>query len=252
MLGMCNNVDIVSPKLSLQVTSECHRALLEPLLWQLREERCAHLWQPVLAASPAAESYRVFLQMLTEGRPCTVFTYYLSRGGGEEAVAVGTISPRVVKYFPEDGIPVLGRAYVRQEYRRRSVYAMTLQHRLGQCVDQLGRRLLGVHIGTSSSRVENVFRTNFPGRVIRIGDEDLGESGVVAALLGLTAQFDRQIALPVPGHLMEEHRLLSEYLTHGVNALPLAQARQVLHALKDCQDAYRILDQFLDALQELH
>lgn len=241
----------VDPELSLQVTSECQRSLLEPLLWQLREERCAHLWQPMLAAAPAAESYQVFLRALAQGRPCTVFTYYLRQDGRDEAVAVGTISSRVARYLPEDGIAVLGRTYVRQEYRGRSVYAMTLQHRLDQCAQRWGRRLLGVHLGTSSRRVEAVFRDSFPGRVVRIGEEDLGEAGVVSALLGLSAQFDRQLASPVPPHLAAEHRALTAYLAHGEDALPLTQVRRALHALAGCQDAYRILGQFLGALTDL-
>lgn len=251
-LRILDGVDVVDPKLSLQVTSECHRSLLEPLLWQLREERCAHLWQPILAASPAAESYNVFLRILAQGRPCTVFTYYISLHGREEAVAVGTASSRVARYLPEDGISVLGRTYVRPQYRRHSVYGLMLQHRLDQCANQLGQRLLGVHLGTSSQRVETVFRAHFPGRVIRIGDEDLGKSGVVAALLGLTARLDHQVTLPVPQCLDAEHQLLRAYLAHGVDAVPVAQARRALHALADCQDTYRILDQFFNALTDLH
>ncbi|MBA2672779.1 hypothetical protein [Ramlibacter sp.] len=236
---------------SLRVTTEWHRPLLEPLLWRLREEKCAHLWQPALAAAPAAQAYQVFERMLTGGRPCTVFTYHLPNGGRDEAVAVGTMSPRVARDSPEDGIPVLGRTYVLPEYRGRSVYALVLRHRLGLCADRWGRRLLGVHMGTSSPRVESVFRASFPGRVVRIGDEDIGDAGVVAALLGLTAEFDRQAALPVPPHLAHARRLLGEYLAHGADAVPVAQALPALGTLAGCQDAYRILHQFLAALPDL-
>lgn len=249
---MADTIDAADPRLSLQVTSECRRSLLEPLLLQLREERCAHLWQPVLASVPPTQSYSAFQGALAEGRPCTVFTYYLSRNGREEAVAVGTASARVARYLPEDGISVLGRTYVRPQYRGHSVYAHLLRHRLNHCANDLGQRLLGVHLGTSSARVEAVFRSCFPGRVIRIGDEDLGESGVVSALLGLTAQLDRQVAQPVPAQLRAEHRLLCSYLAHGADAVPAGQARHALHALADCQDAYRILNQFFNAMTDLH
>lgn len=210
------------------------------------------IWQPMLAAFPAADAYRVFLRALEEGRPSTVYTYYLEAEGRPEAVAVGTISPRVARYLPEDGIPVLGRSYVRQEYRGRGVYASMLQHRLQQCVNEFGRHLLGVHMGTSSRRVETVFRTIFPGRVIRIGNEDLGNAGVVAALLGMTVQSDLQVALPVPTHLRAEHRLLRAFLANGANAVSVAQAKQASRALADCHDVYRVLDQFLHALTDLH
>ncbi|HEU0086831.1 MAG TPA: hypothetical protein VFQ77_04165 [Pseudonocardiaceae bacterium] len=236
---------------SLRVTSEWRRSLLEPVLWRLREETCGHLWQPALAAAPASESFHVFVREVTGGRPSTVFTYYLSRDGRDEPVAVATLSPRVSKDSPEDGIPVLGRAYVRPEYRGRSVYALVLGHRLDLCRRRWGRRLLGVHIGTSSVRVETVFRASFPGRTIRLGEEDLGDAGVVTALIGLTAEFDRQTALPVPARLADEHRLLCEYLTHGAAAMPVTAALPALRALAGYRDAYRLLSQFLEALPHL-
>ncbi len=236
---------------SLFVTSEWRRPLLEPLLWQLRERKCGHLWQPALAAAPTSESFRVFEQQVTDGRPTTVYTYYVSQDGHDVAVAVATISPRVASDSPEDGIPVLGRVYVRSEYRGQSVYQMVLRHRLDLCRKLWGERLLGVHIGTSSSKVETVFRTSFPGRTIRLGDEDLGDAGVVTALLGLTSEFDRQLALPVPERLAGEHRLLCEYLARGGGAIPAADVRPALRALAGCQDAYRLLSQFLEAMPNL-
>jgi hypothetical protein len=236
---------------SLRVTSEWRRLLLEPLLWQLREEKCAHMWQPALAAAPASKSFRVFERLVTNDRPSMVFTYYLSRDGRDEPVAVATVSPRVAKDSPEDGIPVLGRAYVRREYRGRSVYALMLCHRLDLCRRQWGRRLLGVHIGTSSPRVEAVFRASFPGRTIRLGDEDIGAAGVATALIGLTAEFDRQAALPVPARLAAEHRLLRDYLAHGADAVPVADALPALRVLAGYRDAYRLLSQFLEALPQL-
>ncbi len=237
---------------SLRVTSEWRRPLLEPLLWQLREEKCAHQWQPALAAAPASESFQVFKREVTGGRPSTVFTYYLSRDGRDEPVAVAMMSPRVAKDSPEDGIPVLGRAYVRPGYRGRSVYPLVLRHRLNLCWRRWGRRLLGVHIGTSSPRVETVFRASFPGRTIRLGDEDLGDAGVVTALIGLTAEFDRQTALPVPARLAGEHRLLCAYLAHGADTMPVADVVPALRALASCRDAYRLLSQLIEALPHLH
>lgn len=236
---------------ALRVTSEWRRPLLEPLLWQLREEKCGHQWQPALAAAPTSESFQVFARQVADSRPTTVFTYYLSRDGRDDPVAVATISPRVARDSPEDGIPVLGRVYVRPEYRGRSVYGLVLRYRLDLCQRRWGRRLLGVHFGTSSSRVETVFRASFPGRTIRLGDEDLGDAGVVTALIGLTAEFDRQTALPVPERLAGEHRLLCEYLARGADAMPVADALPALRSLAGYQDAYRLLSQFLGAMPQL-
>jgi hypothetical protein len=249
--GMLTEPRVSSLAASLRVTSEWRRPLLEPLLWRLREEKCGHQWQPALAAAPASESFQVFEREVTGGRPSTVFTYYLSRDGRDEPVAFATMSPRVARDSPEDGIPVLGRAYVHPGYRGRSVYPLVLRHRLDLCWRRWGRRLLGVHIGTSSPRVETVFRASFPGRTIRLGDEDLGDAGVVAALVGLTAEFDRQAALPVPARLAGEHRLLCGYLAHGADAMPVAHALPALRALAGCRDAYRLLSQFLEALPKL-
>jgi hypothetical protein len=126
-----------------------------------------------------------------------------------------------------------------------------LRHRLDLCRRRWGRRLLGVHIGTASPRVRTVFRASFPGRTIRLGDEDLGDAGVVTALIGLTAEFDRQTALPVPETLASEHRLLCEYLAGGADDMPVADALPALRALAGYQDAYRLLSQFLEAMPHL-
>ncbi|MDG4763210.1 hypothetical protein O7632_03665 [Solwaraspora sp. WMMD406] len=235
----------------LRVTSQWRRPLLEPLLWQLREERCGHVWQPALAAAARSDSFRVFERQITQGRPTTVFTYYLSRDGRDEPVAVATLSPRVARDSPEDGIPVLGRAYVRPEFRGRSVYRLVLRHRLDLCRSTWGPRLLGVHLGTSSPRVAEVFRTTFPGRTVRLGEEDLGEAGTVTALLGLTTDTDRQLALPVPRRLAGAHQLVSDYLAGGSGAVRPAEVVPALRTLADQQDAYRLLGHLLAALPTL-
>lgn len=253
---MFDEVDAYAPRLSectpsLRVTSQWRRTLLEPLLWELRAEKCAHLWQPPLAAAPQAEVFDVFESMMRGGRPSTVFTYYLSREGRDEPVAVAMMSPRVATDSPEDGIPVLGRTYVHPAFRGRSVYAQVLRHRLALCQQQWGQGLFGVHIGTSSPRVEQVFRASFPGRTIRLGDEDIGDAGVVAALMGLTREFDRQLAKSVPGPLVAAHSVARAYLAHGADAVPVAEALPALRALSGCQDAYRLLDQFLQRMPNL-
>lgn len=236
---------------ALQVTSDWLPSLLEPLLLELREERCAHSWQPALAAEPAHAAVGVLERLVASGRPSTVFTYFESAGGRDEAVAVATMSPRVARGSPEDGIPVLGRAYVRPRFRSRSVYTQVLRHRLSLCVQRWGTRLLGVHMGTSMPRVEAVFRASFSGRVITLGQEDLGRAGTVVALMGLTAEFDRQLALPVPAPLAQAHQHVRAYLARGADAMPVAEAWPALRALVGCQDAYRILDQFLDGMPNL-
>ncbi|MCW5230342.1 hypothetical protein D8B31_11895 [Verminephrobacter eiseniae] len=250
-------VDACAPRLSertpaLCVTPQWRRTLLEPVLWELRAEKCAHLWQPPLAAAPQAEAFEVFERMVRGGRPSTVFTYYLSQEGRDNPVAVAMMSPRVAADSPEDGIPVLGRTYdVHPALRGHSIYAQVLRHRLALCQQQWGQGLFGVHIGTSSPRVEQVFRASFPGRTIRLGDEDLGDAGVVAALMGLTREFDRQLAEPVPGPLATAHAVVRAYLAHGTDAMPVAQALPALRALSGCQSAYRLLDQFLQRMPNL-
>jgi hypothetical protein len=131
------------------------------------------------------------------------------------------------------------------------VYRLVLRHRLDLCQRLWGQRLLGVHIGTSSPKVESVFRMSFPGRTVRLGEEDLGDAGVVTALIGLTAEFDRQLALPVPERLAVEHRLLGEFLARGGSAVAVADVRPALRALAGCQDAYRLFSQFLEAMPYL-
>ncbi len=237
--------------LSVQITSEQRRSLLEPLLLQLREENGGHLWQPPLAAVPAQDVYSVFLRMVREGRPSTIFTYYLSLPGVNIPVGVAAVSSRVAEDCPEDGIMVLGRAYVRPEFRRQSLYLYTLRHRLQLCQARFGRQLLGVHIGTSSTRVEAAFRDNFPGRTLFIGEEDLGRAGMVRALIGLTEEYDRQVAQAVPAALAEEHRTVLEFSARGAGAMSCSDVMPALGRLAEYQDAYRIFHQFLGAMPRL-
>lgn len=77
------------------------------------------------------------------------------------------------------------------------------------------------------------------------------DAGVVAALMGLTREFDRQLAEPVPGPLATAHATARAYLVYGVDAMPVAQALPALRALSGCQSAYRLLDQFLQRMPNL-
>lgn len=235
----------------LHATTELRKKLLDPLLHRLREEKCAHMWQPSLAAAPKSDAYSVVLRLIAEGRPSTVFTYFYKNNENDEAVAVAALSPRISNAASEDGIPVLGRTYVNPEFRGQSIYQLILQHRINICFEKWGGRLLGVHIGTSSSRVENVFRKIFSGRVIKIGVEDLGEAGEVSALLGITTECDRQIFEKIPSHLERSHQRVVEFLHHGDIRLTAREVLPDLQSLIQHQRAFRVLHQFLVELPNL-
>jgi hypothetical protein len=47
------------------------------------------------------------------------------------------------------------------------------------------------------------------------------------------------------------HRLVRDYLLRGAEAMPVSEARPALRTLTGCQDAYRLLDQFLSAMPAL-
>jgi len=205
----------------------------------------------MLAAVPPNRVYEAFERELDTGRPSTVYTYFLALPGADIPVAVAAVSPRVAASCSEDGIAVLGRAYVRPEFRGQSAYVYTLQHRFEVCRERFGRRLLGVHIGTCSPRVETSFRHGFEGRTLFIGNEDLGSAGVVRALLGVTDAFDRQLAQDVPPSLADAHRIVLEFAERGADAVSAPTLMPALRKLADVRAVYRTLHQFLAALPRL-
>ena len=188
--------------IQLDVTTDPTLQLIEPLLLELQEEKCAHTWQPALSAVSKESVMGTYGKILKSDRPGTVYLYYTVENGMQDSVAVAMLSPRISANSLEDGIPVLGRTFVRSKYRGQSIYSAVLIHRLDLCLELWKQRLYGVHIGTSSRRVEDVFRVSFPGQTIKLGMEDLGDAGWVIALLGITDLFKKEILQPLNGCLL--------------------------------------------------
>jgi hypothetical protein len=235
----------------VRATDELREDLLVPILRELREEPCAHSWQPLLAATPKSAIFDRFLHILESGRPARVFTYFASIAGRDEPLAIGVVSDRVSSAFPEDGLPVLGRAYVRPAYRGGAIYTTVLRHRLDYCVAKWDSRLMAIHLGSASPQVEHALRKYHKGRVVYLGDEDLGRLGSVRAFLALTERFEKQIQHPPEG-LQLEHAELLQFLAEGAGAIRPSDIMKPANALASHGDAFRLFQQFLCSLPTLH
>lgn len=236
----------------IQVTDRLSRELLTPLLGELREEFCAHSWQPVLAGAPAAAAFDTFERMIAADRPGRVFTYYRDTGRGPEALGVGVVSDGVAKGFPVEGLPVVGRAFVRPAHRRRALYPAFLRHRLDYCRSRWGDRLMAVHLGTASARVERSFRDLHAGRVVYLGDEDLGAAGPVRALLGLHPPFEAGLRQPMRAELRQDQVAVLAYLSEGAGDIRAAAVLPALDRLGRTHPGFDALGRFLRHLVTLH
>ncbi len=238
-------------RLKLDVTTQPCDELITPLLLELRQEKCAHTWQPILCRRPIENVTDAYQEIISSDRPSTIYIYYTYTAGVKDAVAVANISPRVAKDSPEDGIPVLGRTFVRPKYRGQSVYGTVLNHRLYICNQLWKKQLYGVHIGTSSDRVEKVFRSSFPGRTINLGMEDIGDAGWVTALLGITDRFEAEIAAPIC-NLSSEQKTVDDYIRFGIENVQIDDVRGALESLRNSNKAYRLFHQFMSEMPNLY
>jgi hypothetical protein len=232
-------------------TDRLHSALLMPLLVELREERCAHSWQPILAKQPPAAAFTTLERIVAGDRPGCTLTYYRDTPSGYETLAVGVVSDRIAITFPVDGLPVLGRAFVRPAHRRKSLYATILRHRFDYCLKRWGSGLMGIHLGTASAGVERVFCGVHTGRVVYLGDEDLGEAGVVRALLAIADTFDRELQESVPAILRHEHAHVMAFLRAGATTTRACAIAAPLRKLAECHAGFDRLHHFLSYLPTL-
>jgi GNAT superfamily N-acetyltransferase len=235
----------------IEVTDTLSRELLTPLLLELREEPCPHSWQPVLAKLPPDDAFDAFERIVANGRPGRVFTYYRETEDGCEPLALGVVSDAVTKGFPFEGIPVVGRAFVRPAYRRQLLYPAILAHRLEYCRTRWTGGLLAIHLGTASASIERSFRRLHHGRVVCLGDEDLGEAGHVRALLGITSGLDRGLRRGVPDSLRDEQAAVMEFFHTGACWTRVADVAPALAALAEHHAGFFAIDCFRRALPAL-
>ncbi len=241
-----------SPALGrIEITDTLCRDLLVPLLLELRDEPCGHSWQPLLAKAAPADCFAVFETIVAGGRPGRVFTYYRSTPAGRETLALGCVSDRVTKTFPFDGLPVVGRAFVRRAYRSNKLHPAILAHRLDYCRCRWGDELMAIHLGTAAPVVERSLRSLHAGRVVYLGDEDLGEAGSVRALLALVERFDTGLAHGVPLALRAEHAAVLAFLRDGAGTVRATALAAPLERLAEHHPGFHALHHFLRHLPAL-
>jgi hypothetical protein len=190
-------------------------------------------------------------RILAHGRPTRVFTYFRRDGAGAHAVAVATVSDRVTRDFPFDGMPVLARAYIRPADRKQGLYAVMLRHRLGYCAGRWGKSLRAIHLGTASPAIERSLRRSHDGLVAFLGNENLGEAGYVRALLALTESYLEQLSGRLPECLRGGQEVVLDFLRNGAGERRARDIAGALAALASNDPAIRMLERFLCSLPTL-
>lgn len=247
-----NNQLLGHEGLPIACTEQVDEALLTPLLEALRGEPCTHTWQPLLAARPRHRVFETFLQILAHGRPGRVFTYYQPTPQGPAAVAVGVVSDKIAKSFPHDGMPVLGRAFVRADMRGQRLYSLVLRHRLAYCQAHWDSSLSAIHLGTSSGPIEHCFRRHHQGTVIYLGDETLQGQGKVRALLGLTPTFERGLLQSTVHLPAEQQTLVRSFLRQGAGNRRVRDITAALGRLSELDKGWSALNELLQHIPTLH
>lgn len=236
---------------ALACTDQLDEALLTPLLEALRAEPCMHTWHPMLAARPRHQVFATFSQIVAHGRPGRVFTYYRVAQHGPEAVAVGVVSDKIATDFAYEGLPVLGRAFVRAELRGQRLYSLILQHRLAYCRARWGAGLAAVHLGTSSWPIERCFGRHHEGKVLYLGDETLRGQGKVRALLGVTPLFEQRLLRGASALSRDGQALVRQFLHEGAGTHRVRDLAPALGRLSETDEGWAMLQAFLHHIPTL-
>ena len=163
----------------LLVTSAIDERTLGPLLDELQSETCIHSWQGYLSRftdEKGKDRVDALLRADQEARPTTTFVYFaLSAQGAVIPVAAATVAERIHSSFPYEGFPVIARAYISRRFRGLGIYPFLVRHRIDYCVEEWGRRLRAVHLGSADPKVwKTVSRgPQFSVPFLYIGNESL-------------------------------------------------------------------------------
>ena len=225
----------------LWVTSDVSETILGPLLKELEGENCVHSWRTHLhnlAHRSFEERLSVLLATENSIRPTTTFTYYgLDSEQRVIPVAAATVADRISSEFPFEGFPVIARAYIAREFRGLGLYPFLVRHRLDHCVQEWGRRLRAVHVGSAEP---TVWRTvtrgfQFSAPFLHIGRETLhvAESEhEVRDFLSLSETYRQDLSEDIqrgkewfpsgtPGRRLAE--ALEEFVSRGASAMSYAE-----------------------------
>lgn len=258
----------------LIATSEVIGSTLGPLLNELAQESCIHSWQGHLAkVSEISEDERVLSLLAAdrEQRPTTVFVYIgIAKDGSMTPVGAAAVAERIRADFPFEGFPVIARAYISRKYRGLGFYPFMVRHRLDYCVQEWGRRLRGVHLGSGDSKVWRTVSngTYFSAPFLFVGEEGLrvgDEVHKVRDFLSLTPSFrrilseamDREKDTESPDSLLYRAAdAIQKFIVEGANVVPYgevcARTQELLDStgidLRSRHQSLRELFAFFDAI----
>ena len=245
----------------LWVTAEVSETIIGPLLKELEGENCVHSWRTHLLKHEGrtfSERLSLLLSEENEIRPTTTFTYYgLDARQQVIPVAVATVADRISSRFPYDGFPVIARAYIAREFRGIGLYPFLVRHRLDHCVQEWGRRLRAVHLGSAEP---TVWRTvtrgfQFSAPFLHIGRETLqvAESAhEVRDFLSLSEAYRQDLEDEVrkggewfpartPGGILAER--LAAFVREGASAISYGEVWASLEAAREAGQDWTVRSQ---------
>ena len=225
----------------LWVTSGDVGARLQPLLEELRTQRCVHSWRHHLPADEVVDQSVVnsVLNAQHEHRPTTTFVYW-GEGllGQTVSVAVATVSDAVTADFPFPGYPVLARCYIAESFRGRGLYRPILQHRYEYCWRTWGSKLNAIHLGSTEPAVRRVamLSPEFDPGFKHIGDEELlvaGERYQVADLAAFTPNWTNQALRELRGlgdasEVLALRQALTDLIMDGLPAMGVVRLGELV------------------------
>jgi len=257
----------------LMVTSVVSESTLGPLLDELEREDCVHSWQGLLEAARETGSQSRVAALITAEqrvRPTTTFIYFALEPQGQTLpVGAATVAARIHADFPYEGFPVIARAYIARRFRGVGIYPFLVRHRIDYCVEEWGRRLRAVHLGSADPKVWRTVRSDFQfsAPFLHIGFENLkvgSHHHDVKDFLSLGGRFRTRLleeasedmttnAEGTPGYRIGE--AMQKFVQAGHSGMPYGQLRdrfdQALeggHDWRGRRQAMRELVAFCDAI----
>lgn len=226
----------------LWVSKDTVPARIQPLLTELRTQRCVHSWRQNLPSEGIVDQavVRRVLDAQQQHRPTTTFVYWGEGMLGQEvSVAVATVSDAVTADFRFKGYPVLARCYIAEAFRGKGLYRPILRHRYEYCWQTWGDALNAIHLGSTEPAVWRVamMSPDFDPGFRHIGGEDLkvaGDRFQVADLAAFTPNWTARAlselkALGDASEILALRQALSDLVTDGLPAMGVVRMGQLVN-----------------------
>lgn len=126
---------------------------LHAMILELQSDDAAHTWRWLSAEGSGNLSKRL-LEFENERRESIILYYYGEDLLGQRHLfGAVALAERVSKDFPYTGFPVIGRMYIRNQYRENKLGSYLSVYQILFCFRIFEEKLMGIHLGTSSPQI---------------------------------------------------------------------------------------------------